>query len=362
MRLCLLIAAVTSISVVSAQAQDLAGSWQAALKEGPLGRLVIHIAREASGGWSGTLYRIDWDAGPKPLTALTLENGTVRFTAANSLSYEGKLAEDGCCLAGTWTQGDSEPLEFRRATPQTAWPLDSSPHTVHFVTVDRDVKLEVLDWGGTGEPVVLLAGLGNSAHVFDKFALQLTAHHRVYSITRRGFGASSAPAPTLANYAADRLADDILEVCTALHIVRPVLVGHSIAGEELGSVGSRHPERVAALIYLSPGYTPNQESLRANPLLKQSFLQRKEAPKVEPSTPSEAIDAGRQPDRWNLEGCPVLVISPSSVSVRSETDYAQTHVVGLPNATHYIFSSNQAAVLREINIFLGRLTRPSALE
>lgn len=37
---------------------------------------------------------------------------------------------------------------------------DPSPHKAQFVTVDKDVKLEVLDWGGNGQPVVLLAGHG----------------------------------------------------------------------------------------------------------------------------------------------------------------------------------------------------------
>jgi pimeloyl-ACP methyl ester carboxylesterase len=34
-----------------------------------------------------------------------------------------------------------------------------------------------------------------------------------------------------------------------------VLAGHSIAGEELSSIGSRHPERVSGLIYLDGGYS-----------------------------------------------------------------------------------------------------------
>src|SRR5262245_6774246 len=67
---------------------------------------------------------------------------------------------------------------------------DPSPHTVQFVTVDKDVRLEVLDWGGTGRPVVLLAGGGNTAHVFDEFAPKLRADYHIYGITRRGFGAS----------------------------------------------------------------------------------------------------------------------------------------------------------------------------
>ncbi len=36
----------------------------------------------------------------------------------------------------------------------------------------------------------------------------------------------------------------------ALNIQRPVLVGHSMAGEELSSIGSRFPAKVAGLIYL----------------------------------------------------------------------------------------------------------------
>src|SRR5580704_12952328 len=112
---------------------------------------------------------------------------------------------------------------------------------IQFVTVDKDVRLEVVDWGGSGRPLVLLAGLGGTAHSFDKFAPKLTNAYHVYGITRRGFGASSVPA---SGYSADQLGDDVLGVIDALRLNRPVLVGHSLAGEELSSVGSRHPEKV----------------------------------------------------------------------------------------------------------------------
>lgn len=129
---------------------------------------------------------------------------------------------------------------------------DPSPHKTQFVTVDKDVKLEVLDWGGTGRPIVLLAGLGNTAHVFDDFAPKLTSQYHVYGITRRGFGASSSPD---SGYSADRLGDDVIAVLNTLKLDSPVLVGHSIAGEELSSIGSRHPDRVAGLVYLDAGYS-----------------------------------------------------------------------------------------------------------
>ena len=110
---------------------------------------------------------------------------------------------------------------------QSASWQDPSPHSVQFVAVAENVRLEVLDWGGTGRPVVLLAGGGNTAHIFDEFATKLTASHHVYGITRRGFGASGF-SPT--DDPADRLGDDVVAVIDALTVNRPVLVGHSIGG------------------------------------------------------------------------------------------------------------------------------------
>src|SRR5919197_6345730 len=107
---------------------------------------------------------------------------------------------------------------------------DSSPHRVQLVTVEPGVQLEVLDWGGTGRPVVLLAGLGMTAHVFDGFAEKLTQSCHVYGITRRGYGASSRPA---SGYTEERLAQDDLRVFDALKLDHPVVAGHSIAGDEL---------------------------------------------------------------------------------------------------------------------------------
>jgi pimeloyl-ACP methyl ester carboxylesterase len=124
--------------------------------------------------------------------------------------------------------------------------------STRFVAVDTGVSLEVVDWGGNGRPIVLLAGLGATAHVFDSFAKRLTPKYHVFGITRRGFAPSSVPA---AGYAADRLGDDVLAVIDRLKVDRPVLIGHSLAGEELSSIGSRHPEKISGLVYLEAAYT-----------------------------------------------------------------------------------------------------------
>jgi pimeloyl-ACP methyl ester carboxylesterase len=139
--------------------------------------------------------------------------------------------------------------------------------------VQPDVKLEVLDWGGTGRPVVLLAGRGQTAHSFESFAPSLAAYYHVYSITRRGYGASSKPAT---GYLADRLADDVLAVIDSLRLTKPVVAGHSLAGQELSSLGSRYPNRVAGLVYLDAGYAyAFYDSTRGNIRIDVSVLKQR---------------------------------------------------------------------------------------
>jgi len=119
-----------------------------------------------------------------------------------------------------------------------------------FIAVAPNVKLEVLDWGGSGRNLVLLAGGGNTAHVFASMAPKLATHFHVFGITRRGAGQSSAPS---SGYTAKQFGDDVVAVLDALHLTSPVLVGHSIAGEEMSAVAKYHPGRVSALIYLDAG-------------------------------------------------------------------------------------------------------------
>jgi|CZKI01.1.fsa_nt_gi pimeloyl-ACP methyl ester carboxylesterase len=125
--------------------------------------------------------------------------------------------------------------------------------SVQFVTVGENVRLEVVDWGGTGRPLIFLAGLGNNAHSYAALIAKLVPDYHVFSLTRRGFPPSSISESAEA-YSSDRLGDDVVAVIDALKIFHPVLVGHSIAGEELSSVGSRHPEKISGLVYLDAGY------------------------------------------------------------------------------------------------------------
>ena len=100
--------------------------------------------------------------------------------------------------------------------------------------------------------MVLLAGGGDTAHVFDDFAPKLTTHNHIYGITLRGFGASGYADATDVG---ERLGQDVLAVINALKLDKPILVGHSIAGAELSWMANLYPDRTAGVVDLDAGYS-----------------------------------------------------------------------------------------------------------
>jgi len=296
---------------------------------------------------------------------------------------------------------------------------DSSPHKVQFVTVAEGVQLEVLDWGGQGRPLIFLSGNGDTAHAFDNFAPKFTGQNHVYGITRKGFGASSKPAPANGNYSADGLGDDILAVMQVLRIERPVLVGHSLAGEELSSIGSRFPNKVSGLVYLDAAtgfafYDPAHpsveiemngikkriEEIEAGGVDEQAKLREletaiakfetvlhesnenvKSMPPLPPRSPIQAaLNFGME--KYTSIPVPVLAIfacphdwsrffpnDPERGATRLAADTAAcsawadnfergvptARVVRIPNADHYVHRSNEAQVIDEIKRFLSNL-------
>jgi non-heme chloroperoxidase len=134
--------------------------------------------------------------------------------------------------------------------PADPW-RDTAPHVAGMVRVAPDVRLHYLDFGGTGPALVLLPGLGNTAHAFDDFAPLLADRYHVVAFTRRGFGESDHPKR---GYDARRLVEDIRIALDSLRLGRVTLIGHSIAGEEMTRFAATYPQRVDRLVYLDAAY------------------------------------------------------------------------------------------------------------
>lgn len=124
----------------------------------------------------------------------------------------------------------------------------NSPYPVSgLIHVAEGVYIEYRDWGGEGTPIILLSGLGNTAAVFDELAPLLTPFHRVLGLTRRGYGPSST---TNDGYDVATRVADALAALDALGVRRALLVGHSIAGDELTGIAQARPDLLAGLVYL----------------------------------------------------------------------------------------------------------------
>ena len=110
-----------------------------------------------------------------------------------------------------------------------------------------NVSASWLDWGGDGEPLVLLHPNGFCAGIYDPLARRLADRYRVVGIDLRGHGASGdvVDAAILGN---DDMALDALAVIDHLGFEHFALVGVSSGGAVGGEIAAVAPERVAALV------------------------------------------------------------------------------------------------------------------
>ncbi len=119
-----------------------------------------------------------------------------------------------------------------------------------FVQVNG-IRLHYLDWGGEGDPLVIIPGMGCTAYIFAEFAPRFTDHFRVLALTRRGHGDSEIPE---SGYDVDTLTEDLRQFLDALGIERASLVGHSMGYLELSRFAELYPQRVIKLVFLDAAY------------------------------------------------------------------------------------------------------------
>ena len=265
-----------------------------------------------------------------------------------------------------------EPEEYRDLVTQVAAKRAAREQTILKLRapLEAELKRAGIEWFEvTGRPKHLWSIFQKMRkrnkgfdEIYDLMAIRVIVRtvpecYHVLGVTRRGFGASSAPS---SGYGADRLGDDVLAVTEALSISKPVLVGHSLGGEELSSIGSRYPDKVAGLIYLDAAYSYAFYAPGLDPIPEP---QQQQLPPL-----MAAIIDGMQ--RYTEIPPPILAIyalphaglPDASLDVKGEAiakafEAALPHarVVRIPQANHFVFMSHEADVLREMASFLGTL-------
>jgi pimeloyl-ACP methyl ester carboxylesterase len=112
---------------------------------------------------------------------------------------------------------------------------------------------------GEGIPVVLLHGLTATRRYVVMGSRSLErAGHRVLAYDARGHG-SSAPAPDPAAYGYEELSGDLGAVLDATGVRRAVLAGASMGAHTALRFALEQPQRVAALVLITPSFDPGAE-------------------------------------------------------------------------------------------------------
>jgi 3-oxoadipate enol-lactonase len=129
---------------------------------------------------------------------------------------------------------------------------------------------------GSGEPLLLVMGLGMAATGWWRTIPVLAAELRVISFDNRGVGRSDQPRGP---YTIAQMADDALAVLDAADVAEASVYGISMGGMIAQELALRHPERVRALVLGASTAGGSRHTLPDREVL--DFLRRR------PSLPAE---------------------------------------------------------------------------
>jgi pimeloyl-ACP methyl ester carboxylesterase len=119
---------------------------------------------------------------------------------------------------------------------------------------------------GSGEPVVLLHGFGESTFSYRLVAPALAARFRVIAVDLNGFGYTDRPRDPGA-YTLHGQARLVLGVLDALGVERAHFVGHSYGGGLTIWIAAHHPERMRSMTLVDsamPRYSTTRRTRAAN--------------------------------------------------------------------------------------------------
>lgn len=124
--------------------------------------------------------------------------------------------------------------------------------------------------GGTGPPLLLLAGQANNHHWWDPVHADFATTHAVITLDYRGTGASDAPT---GGYSTPGFAADAVAVLDALGVSRASVYGTSMGGRVAQWLAAQHPDRVDRLVLgcTSPG---GRHAVERGPEVRRALAQK----------------------------------------------------------------------------------------
>ena len=106
------------------------------------------------------------------------------------------------------------------------------------------------DWGGSGQPIVLLHGLASTCHIWDMVAPILAEDNAVIALDQRGHGVSAKPDD---GYDFTTVSKDLLDLIQYRNMERPIVVGHSWGADVALEFAVAYPEIACGICFVDGG-------------------------------------------------------------------------------------------------------------
>ncbi|MGH7780335.1 MAG: alpha/beta fold hydrolase [Candidatus Binataceae bacterium] len=139
------------------------------------------------------------------------------------------------------------------------------------------VRLHYLDWGGAGNPIVILHATGFLGRMYRPFAEALHAIGHPYTLDQRGHGDSGA-APNLEERNWDYTMNDLGGFISAMGWKGVRAFGHSSGATAIGSLACERPDLIARAVLAEPIVfeSPQAPELEwRNPFIERTLKRRR---------------------------------------------------------------------------------------
>ena len=154
---------------------------------------------------------------------------------------------------------------------------------------------------GSGDPLILIHGVGSSAELFARNIMRLANDFHVYAIDALYHGYSSLE-PYDAEHRVERQAEAVLDFMDALNLAWAHIEGESMGAGMAFHIGLHHPERCGKLVLNSGSYYVN---------LKREFPDMPEGNLLVPLCRDSVTNFSRETVRRRME---YLVASPDHLT------------------------------------------------
>ncbi len=123
------------------------------------------------------------------------------------------------------------------------------------------VRIQYYRTGGKKPPLILLHGLSDNALSWNRLPMLLEVEYDVLMVDARGHGLSGLDA---LGAGLDVQADDLTALIEQLHLVKPVLIGHSMGAALAALLAARMPKVIRGAVLIDPPWRDEAELIPSN--------------------------------------------------------------------------------------------------